>query len=182
PLPVSLLDFYAGIENKKIKITWSTTTEMDNNFFEIERSTDGRIFHKIGEVAGHGNSNNMHHYIFYDEQPFGGKIFYRLRQVDINGQYSYSNTRIVMFGSEEKFSVYPNPLASAGKLTVFMAQTGRRKVNVTIHDINGRILHTSIHQLQQNNFLLEPYLAPGVYFLKIQGEQFSSTKKIIVTR
>jgi hypothetical protein len=180
-LPVSLLDFFAAIENKKVKLTWSTTTEWENNHFEIERSADGRIFHTIGKMDGHGNSNNLHRYTFYDEQPFAGKIFYRLKQVDINKQFTFSNNRIVLFDDARKAVVYPNPVGTSGTITIYPARATRRPVKVVICDMNGREVYSVIKNTNQNSFQVKHGLLPGMYIMNIVGEHFYTTEKIVVT-
>lgn len=180
PLPVTLLDFFAGIENGKIKLSWTTTSELENNRFEIERSANGRNYSKIGEIPGHGNSNNLQKYVFYDEQPFAGKIFYRLKQVDISKHYSYSNSRIVLFEDPRKLVVYPNPVPGSGTLTIYLASTIRRQVKVVIQDMTGRQLFTTTKNITQNYFQIKPDLAPGVYILNMVGENTYVTEKIIV--
>lgn len=180
PLPVTLIDFFAGIENRKVKLSWTTTTELDNNRFEIERSADGRIFDKIGEVPGNGNSNNLQKYVFYDEQPFAGKIFYRLKQVDVNNQSSYSNSRIVLFDDPHKLLVYPNPVPGPGVLTIYLANPVRRQLKIAIHDMTGRQVYTTTKNNIQNNFQIKPQLLPGIYTMSIIGENLNATEKIII--
>lgn len=182
PLPVTLLDFFAGIENKRIKLSWATTSELDNSRFEIERSSDGRNFSKIGEVPGHGNSSNLQKYIYYDEHPFAGKIFYRLKQVDITNQHSYSNSRVVLFDDPRKLVVYPNPVPGSGTITIYLTNAIRRQVKVVIHDMTGRLVYNTIRSNNnQNNFQIQPQLSPGIYTMRIIGENLNAIEKIVVS-
>ena len=92
PVPVELTKFAAYADGDKVILNWSTATEIDNYGFDIERSIDYKEWQKIGFVEGHGNSNSPKQYSFTDKNPFGGgKFQYRLKQIDTDGKFEYSN-------------------------------------------------------------------------------------------
>jgi Beta-propeller repeat len=101
-LPVKLIAFNALLDNKKVNCTWETASEINNNYFTIERSTDGNNFESIGRVKGKGNTNTNTRYRFTDNNPFAGISYYRLKQTDFDNTYSYSSIQRV--GSTEKLS------------------------------------------------------------------------------
>ena len=136
-LPVSLLSFTAQAQGKTALLKWPTVNETDNAYFSVERSTDGIHFTAIGRVAGHGSVTTEQHYQFTDNSPVQGANYYRLKQVDLSGRFTYSAVAKVSFdGAQNVFSVYPNPArntviislsptASASTITVF-TMSGKR--------------------------------------------------------
>ena len=90
PLPVELIDFYAEVEST-IQLKWSTATEINNDYFIIERSEDGFYFYEIDKVDGNGNTNDITNYSYQDKFPASAIEFYRLKQVDYNGDFEYFN-------------------------------------------------------------------------------------------
>ena len=110
PLPVELLMFTAQhTDPDAVELLWATATEQNNDHFEVERSRGGEVFEKIGEVSGAGTSMEEHTYAFTDRTPYDGTDYYRLKQVDADGGYTYSDVRAITMGSDRPVSVYPNP-------------------------------------------------------------------------
>lgn len=109
-LPIELISFTAENEYNKILLKWSTASEKNNNYFSIEKSYNGIDFFKIGEISGAGYSNIITHYTFIDETPIYGLNYYRLKQTDFDGQFSYSETEVVPYLNENlSISCYPVP-------------------------------------------------------------------------
>lgn len=111
PLPVELLSFDASSgNNKSVDLTWETASEEDNDYFSLEKSTDGREWKTFAEVNGAGNSIETLSYSYTDEEPYEGISYYRLKQTDYDGQYEYSNIETVnRLGVKQGIKVYPNP-------------------------------------------------------------------------
>jgi hypothetical protein len=108
-LPVQL-NYFTGLkEEDKTLLSWQTVSEINNDYFSIERSVDGVNFEKIGEVSGQGSSNAINDYSFTDENPLHGINYYRLQQIDFDGTSAYSITVAVDFGGKQNLTVYPNP-------------------------------------------------------------------------
>ncbi|MGB0431755.1 MAG: hypothetical protein ACPGLV_14875, partial [Bacteroidia bacterium] len=109
-LPVDLVSFNAKSFDKKVMLTWQTAMEINNDRFEIERLALGENWTPIGEIKGAGNSVDVLRYSFVDLNPVNGINYYRLKQVDFNGEFEYSNVLNVEFTPAiHDFSVYPNP-------------------------------------------------------------------------
>jgi hypothetical protein len=121
-LPVDLLSFDAKARsNNTVEVVWTTASEINSDRFEIERSSDGENWKYIGQVPAAGNSNREIDYSYFDTEPLSGISYYRLVQVDLNGDVDVSETRMVRFDemlAEEMILVYPNP--SSGSFTVEM--------------------------------------------------------------
>ncbi len=107
-IPVELIDFKAQKVNQAVKLLWSTATELNNAFYAIERSENGKSFDKIGEINGYGNSNVLKTYQFIDEKPMSTVNYYRLRQVDFDGKETVYKTVSVNFGKNTTTKVYPS--------------------------------------------------------------------------
>ncbi|WP_338874437.1 T9SS type A sorting domain-containing protein [Spirosoma sp. SC4-14] len=110
PLPVSLTAFSIKAVQQQVQLEWTTTSEQDNSLFYIERTTDLRSFVSVAQVAGHGTVSAKQHYYFTDETPLKGISYYRLKQMDTNGHFSYSPIRSVIIRANGELVII-NPLA-----------------------------------------------------------------------
>jgi hypothetical protein len=140
PLPLTLISFTAKPLNKKHAIIeWVTATELNNDFFTLERSKDGVTFEPIGIIDGAGTSNTTLNYHFIDEEPYGGLSYYRLMQTDFDGKTSYSEVRAVRFddGTQTAFKVFPNP--SNGQFNI-MFDDENAPENISIYDMSGKLV------------------------------------------
>lgn len=165
PLPVKLIKFDAKVVDRKVFLRWTTSTEVNNDYFEIEKSLNGIDFQKIGRVKGNGNSSQIVNYQFIDSNLILQKTFYRLKQVDFNEEFSYSGIRKVDYENimSAKLIVYPNPTTSS--ITV----TGEEDAIFQILNVYGQIILESDLQ----NIDLSGY-SPGVYILKIKNDRGST--------
>ncbi len=123
-IPVTWLSFNAKLDNKIVLLDWKTATESNSSHFEVERSSNGYQFEKIGQVTAAGNSNAVTSYVFTDRLPVKGMNYYRLKQVDLDGKFSYSETRKVEIKTDlPLFVLYNNP-SNGSAITVKTANTG----------------------------------------------------------
>jgi hypothetical protein len=153
PLPVELLSFIAEHSGDAVELTWQTASERNNEGFFVERSLNGEHFEYIGFVSGHGTVNEASDYRFLDEAPFLGRSFYRLKQVDFDGQYEHSPSRMVTWdvdGPTEPM-LYPNPATDLINSTVPLHGTLYDALGRPVLDLNGR-----------QSFSVEGF-TPGVY-------------------
>ncbi len=168
PLPVKLLSFSGYNKDNENILEWFTATEQNNKGFEVERSTDGSVFKKIGFIDGAGNSNTIRYYSFIDnllKNPnWTGGGYYRLRQIDFDDNYAYSAIVFIKNSiTDEAFiNVYPNPVNNI--LNIIAAN---KKQNLVITDLLGRTIlqeNTLPETVDMSSF------SAGVYFI-IAGEQ-----------
>ena len=110
-LPITLLSFTGQEEKGKVKLNWETTQELNNEYFNIEHSLEGINFKKIATVNSKGNTSTGHAYEQEDNQNINGKHFYRLKQVDVDGKFTYSPIVVVKLAGK-KLSIYPNPVVN----------------------------------------------------------------------
>lgn len=110
PLPIELLYFRAQpTDPDAVELTWSTASERDNAYFEVQRSREGDNFEVMAQVAGQGNTNSTTSYMWVDAAPHPGQNYYRLKQVDLDGVYTYTEVRSVNLGDGRSLHVHPNP-------------------------------------------------------------------------
>ena len=176
-LPIEMKDFTAtNVDNKYISLKWVTDQEVNNDHFEIEHSTDGTIFTKIDAVKSQGNSSIPQSYTFIDNNPYKGLNFYRLKQVDSNGRYSYSEIIMVKFGIGLIPEVRPNPVHTNLHI---IAGTDPVK-EVVIYNAQGRAVNFLVNNSGTDDMNINVNtLAKGVYFLKIKTEPKIFDVKIV---
>ncbi len=182
PLPVTLNYVTAKLSDGKVLIEWMTSTEINNDRFEIERRTEFSEFEKIGSVIGVGNSVQNKKYKFYDNQPAAGKVFYRLKQVDYNGEYEYSRIVTVKSQEEEKIilTMYPNPVNDMDKNIVVSVGVEHPEGSLSIVNLSGQnIFKTDFVNVSQLVDIRS--LPPGIYILRYHNpEGVHLFKKLII--
>ena len=171
-LPLQLISFTAKLENGKSLLKWKTDNEINVSHFDIERSSDGTRFDKIKEIASGGNNN----YSTVDEILQKGFNYYRLKIVDKDGRFSYSNVEMVKSLNDAIFSfiMYPNP--NSGLLVVEPSQSNK-PVTVSIFDQQGKLL--VVKQITGKTPIALHHLAKGVYTVKLINEGDVKTGKLI---
>jgi predicted amidohydrolase YtcJ len=160
-LPISLISFSATKVEKNIKLIWKTTNEQNNKQFEIERSTDGIIFEKINTVISSGNLNVEKIYTYDDiTVPPSAKIYYRLKQIDVDGKFTYSSIVMVNKKQITQVEITPNPANKEIRITGF---TG--KATVAIYKQTGQLIKTTA--ISNGNSINIEEFAKGLYFIKL---------------
>ncbi|MEI6488822.1 MAG: T9SS type A sorting domain-containing protein [Bacteroidota bacterium] len=184
PLPIELLNFSAKYnELKKVDLSWSTSSETNNDFFTIERSGDAVYFDELTKVKGAGNSNQILNYATKDNSPLPGTSYYRLKQTDYNGQYKYSSIIAVDLKSDSKFAILNTYSASSESgLEVTFSCNIDDKIVFELYNIIGEIVF-SIQP--QSNSLINKLVIPtnqfpnGIYLLTFSNGEKTITKKIV---
>ncbi len=191
-LPVELIAFKALTSKSIIKLKWQTATEVNNYGFEVQRADENRNnWEKIGFVAGNGNSNSPKQYTFVDNTVTSGKYFYRLKQIDIDGSFKYSNVIEVNLNLPDKFELkqnYPNPFnpATIIKYTIPKSQ----QVQLTVYDVLGKEVATLVNEKQQaglykvlfNAESINGGLPSGIYIYKLQAGSYVQTRKMLLMK
>lgn len=162
-LDVELISFTAASKVQNVELAWSTSSERHNSHFEIERSADGLNWSNIGEVKGNDTQERVNNYTFRDERPLSGMNYYRLKQVDFNGNYEYSRAVSVRFSDRTLgLSVSPNPVTD--RLTIQGINTENGILEVV--DPSGVVMMT----VRNATAINVGTLAPGTYVLRYQSE------------
>lgn len=172
PLPVEWLSFLARPEDEKVVLDWKTATETNNDFFIVERSADGMTFEAIGQVQGNGTTSSISTYKFTDYSPYDGTSYYRLRQVDFDGQTDFSPVVPIRLGDNVSgVQIYPNPVRDQAWLLIQSDKAINTVLN--IYDPAGKLVFSNAVQLQKgsNGINIDLSTLPsGVYFLRYEAE------------
>ncbi|MDO8549144.1 MAG: agmatine deiminase family protein [Ignavibacteria bacterium] len=206
PVPVELISFSASAERNDIVLNWITASEMNNSGFEIERSVGsrqsavGNIWEKISFVKGNGTTTEFQNYQFIDKNLSTGKYSYSLKQIDFDGSFEYlpsgqagSNVIEVEVGTPGEFSLsqnYPNPFNPSTSIQYAVSSpangTGRQFVSLKVYDILGREVTTLVNEQKQPGVYEAEFsaggLASGIYYYKLQAENFIQTRKMILIK
>ena len=187
-LPVDLLDFRATPNSNDVLLSWETDSEFNNNFFQIERSSDGRNFMAIGVVGGSGNSTFNQTYRFTDrdilKDNFLNTIYYRLKQVDLDGQFEFSKTVAVDItpSLEDAWSINVI-LQSNGRMQIIYNSQIDKKVELALFNISGQQLFQQKIDIQKGNGTLDLYtdqISSGIYLVQMAAGKFQKTQKVYV--
>lgn len=180
-LPVKLSDFKgtAGVAGNALY--WISENELDNARFEIERSTDGVYFEKIGMVSGNGNSSSRKEYHYVDQYAVPVTAYYRLKQVDVNGSFSYSAIVLIRRAPGADLLAYPNPFAN--RLFVELKNTNSSNIKgLQLMDVAGRLYPVSVSYTVNGLVLNTDQLQSGVYFLQWNNDGVLYRKMVIRSR
>lgn len=183
PLPVVFNTFEATASGQHVVLNWETASETNNRGFFVERSSDGLSFTDITFVEGKGNAQLVNHYIHTDENAFNqsAKLYYRLRQVDMNDVYTYSAIKVVSKPqSSLGISLLPNPSNGAAQV---LLQNANGNVTIAVRDIQGKLLieQTGLVNTQTQTMNLEGVesLKAGIYFVTISTVGQTQTIKFL---
>lgn len=181
-LPVTIESIAAKPFENAIVVSWNTSSELNSRYFEVQRSTDGKDFRKLGTVSAAGNSNILKQYFFRDELPANGNNFYRLKTVDLDGKYELSKTVSVQVKTERSMLIKSSVVNRAsGQLKLDVQSGENTTASIFITDINGRIFYRSEKYLiEGNNFISDKITIPakGVYYLRVSAGENLITRPL----
>jgi len=180
-LPVEFSYFDVNTKENGALLSWETTFELNNDRFEIEKSVDGVSFNNIGQVKGAGNSQDTKQYNFFDALPQAGTNYYRLKQIDFDGQFVYSEMKEITFNYGQdnfSFSVYPNPASEYIKVAtpINAEQMEVRLVGPTGKLVMAKYLKDGETDLQVAD------LPAGVYYLTVLSENYQPKGKAVILK
>lgn len=187
PLPIELLTFNAKANGDVVDLNWTTASETNNDFFSIERTTDGINFEVVGTIKGAGNSSAILNYSFTDVNPYVTTVsYYRLKQTDYDGHVSYSKLEEVSFEKQADLyvAVYPNP-SDGSTFNVVLNSNRREEVLARVQDMFGNTLYSEVIAVLQNSenvyaVDLSQKLIPGVYTITVTSTKGTNSKRLIV--
>ena len=189
PLPVELISFSANQAGRNIHLSWSTASEINNSGFEVERksSTANTSWEKIGFVRGQGTTTEEQSYSYSDQPVNPDKYYYRLKQLDFDGTFAYSSTIEIDFSLPVDFVVnqnYPNPFNPSTTIS-WQSPVGSWQT-LKVYDLLGREVATLVDEFREAGFHSISFdasgLSSGIYFYKLQTENFSLVNKMMLIR
>ena len=183
-LPIELLSFDARFDGKKVELNWVTLSETGNDYFSIERSSNGVDFREIAQEQGAGDSEMARTYLIYDENPHTGINYYRLKQIDFDGSYAYSQIRTVEVRSGVEVSTFPNPVAT--ELNISLTDFQERKIDFEIYHISGKRVYQGTADVNEGLVVVSldniKNLQPGQYMIRItntnEGDLYGNFVKV----
>ena len=198
-IPVELVSFTANINGNIINLNWSTSTETNNSGFDIERrqilntqpAVSNEEWETISFITGHGTTTETHSYSFIDKNLISGKYIYRLKQIDLDGTFEYSNEVEVTIMVPEKFELsqnYPNPFNPSTKIRYSIPNVGSglAQTVLKVYDVLGNEVATLVNEEKPaGNYEVDfnaSQLSSGIYFYKLQAGSFVETRKMTLLR
>ncbi len=180
-LPVEMTSFTAVAEGNTNVLAWETASEENNAYFDVERSANGIDFETIGNIEGNGTTVEVSNYDFIDETPLTVS-YYRLRQVDFDGEFAYSDVKVVKRDNAVNSSAVFYPVPVTDRLTIDFVGTATEDLNITVTDALGRQLITKTVQsiVGENQFTIDFDALPiGTYFIKLQSNNANVIRTIV---
>lgn len=177
-LPVDWLYVNGNLSTNGVYLQWASSHEENNSHYIIERSSDNSTFHAIGTVNGKGNSSSISTYSFTDTNPIIGASYYRIRQVDFNGKYSFSSI-VVISNETAALVVYPNPSSNSDQVSIRVPYV-EESWNLIVYGVNGQEIWKDV--IKASTYLLptNTEITSGVYFIKVFNDSTVLTEKLII--
>ena len=181
PLPITLSDFSASLSKEGVELNWTTLTEENADFFQVEKSTNGIDFNSIAKVAAHGNSLEKIDYYLLDQNTNFSKAYYRLKNVDLDGAFTYS--KIVSVEKQGFINtgilVYPNPVENR-VLNVQIGDGSPVEGIISLCDLSGKSVSSERRDNVQGEYQVTDNVPIGFYLLKVQTLNARQTVKIVI--
>lgn len=186
-VPVELTSFTATAQDQQVTLKWSTATELNNNGFEIQRSLNNSEFVTVGFVKGNGTTTTNAEYTYVDKNLAQGSYSYRLKQIDYNGHYEYSEVVNVLVGSLDKYALvqnYPNPFNPS--TTIGYILKDKSNVKLSVFNSLGEEIAILVNGQQEQGYYEVNFdaagLPSGIYYYMINTGNFTQTKKMLLIK
>ena len=191
PLPVELLSFTGKLNGTQVDLSWQTASEINNDYFTVERSADAINFEPIGRVDGKGNYNGKSDYAFTDFNPLEGTSYYRLKQTDFDGKFSYSDIISINYVLSSPFvqpamKIYPNPATNGSDVKLELSGLpASKEVLVVVNNVLGQQMYSKVILTDGNGEIIEaidPYnqLPPGAYVIVAASDDKLLSKRLVI--
>jgi hypothetical protein len=179
-LPVELISFSAKCNTNAVELVWATASEINNDYFEVQKSDDGNVWYYIGTVKGAGNSSIINNYSFVDKENTAN-AYYRLRQVDFDGKFEFSPVIFSNCNNSEEVNliIYPNPVTD--NLNVMVENWKSKKIDWEIVNTTGQVVlkgnfkHADSYFVEQINM---SGLKPGMYVVRFMDDDNLVIRKV----
>jgi hypothetical protein len=180
PLPVKLIFFKAEQRSTEVLLTWATASELNFEYFAIERADDQLVWEEIGRVNGNGTTKDRIDYSFIDLQPgIIGNIYYRLKAVDFDGHTEYFNVASLNLRTAKSWYVSPNP-AVDGQIVLMRNFSDDESIIISLYSINGAQILSERVNMMTNRYELKNHVSPGMYILKLKENNQTRHIRVVV--
>ncbi len=182
PLPVILVDFNAVLANKTVNISWTTQQEINSSHFDVQRSADGINWQVIGTVQAKGNAAYISNYSFTDANPLGSIGYYRLKMVDLDGRYGYTEIKVIRTSVITGITIFPNPATDYLNVSVGGSAS---ELTVRLINISGQVLQEKkVNSTSATTISIPVHNYPeGSYFIQVAGSDGTQqTNKVLIMR
>jgi hypothetical protein len=188
PLPIELLSFEANVNGDQVDLKWVTATELNNDFFTVERSSDGNNWEEVLVTSGAGNSSQIIEYFEIDYTPLRGLSYYRLKQTDFNGAFTYSNIVPVKFEQNTSgngiINLFPSPASPGETVYIEFDVINGGEFLVVMRDIKGREFYSKVKVNVEDGKLvgvpIDMNVPAGVYLVTASSENQMYSQKLII--
>ncbi len=183
PLPLSFLSFSVQKIDNKANLLWTTTDEVNVRDFDVERSYNGIDFDSIGSVIANNNGNSLNYYKFIDPSVLDGKIYYKIKQNDINGIFKYSKIKTLTINNPGLIELYPNPVVN-GKIVLNTLNVPEGTYTISLYDLQSQLVfYKTLHfDKKPVEIALNSQFQNGNYIAVISKPGFFFSKKITILR
>ncbi|PCJ01501.1 MAG: hypothetical protein COB15_00860 [Flavobacteriales bacterium] len=178
-LPITLISFEANLDVDHVELEWVTATEINNDFFTIEKSIDAISWEEVVVASGAGNSNQVISYFETDYNPMNGISYYRLKQTDFNGAYEYHGIRPVTCEQSNFISIYPSPFKNS--FTIKLSENTTYPAALEVVDYLGRTIYAKTLTSNLNIITLDK-MPHGTYFIKVTTVNTQVVERIVKTK
>lgn len=185
-LPIELITFEGVVNDQRVDLHWTTSSEINNDYFTVERSDDAYTFSEAGRVKGAGNSNKLLTYEFTDKKPYSSVTYYRLKQTDFNTQFKYSDIIVVQrstTGSVILSDMYPNPADNGLSFSVIPFKIKNTLFTLTVFNTLGQVIEDQNYTLGSETGVFQfdtSHLPDGLYNLVFNLNSEQIVKRVIV--
>jgi hypothetical protein len=186
PLPVTFLHFIGQTNGIEHTLSWATASETNNDYFQLERSVDGQFFQAIAYIQGAGTSNTRKDYSYVDKVAPWGRVYYRLKQVDFNGDSEYADEIVTLFKEERSeyldFRIFPNPTITR-QARVMLSDVTAEMAHITLSDISGKVLAQKMVWIDEQGISdsFDCNFEPGIYLVSVIVKNEMRTKPLVVS-
>jgi hypothetical protein len=180
-LPITLLSFTAETIENKIELRWITSSEINNKYFTLERSADGIEFLPVTTIPAAGNSTELNYYLYEDLEPMNNISYYRLKQSDTDGKFSYSDIIVIKFSSKNLLKIISCSVDNSKTMDLIYFEMNKTTTSLFIFDMSGKTIYeTKIYSIKgMNHVKLDvPFYDAGWYYLSLSNGIVTETKKI----
>ncbi|UII27735.1 T9SS type A sorting domain-containing protein [Fulvivirga maritima] len=180
PLPITLLSFNYELVDGNVNLIWATASEENNDYFTIQRSTDGKVFENIEQIAGRGTTSDEQRYSFLDRNPIYGTSYYRLLQTDYDGTEHNVAIKAVFNTSVKSFAIFPSPAAEGQDVKIYTGADNSEALNLEVYSGAGQLLYAQESHAEAGYTVISSGLRSGLYVIKLTTGSLTKTGKLIV--